>query len=154
MIDFIIGILKRIFMNPETTNKVTEDTNINQKKIIARTETDLGIPTIVSGFNTYVATQDIDYQKSGTNNYTYDTFLDFHYTIDTFQVRPTNYCQLNTSTGKMTVEYSVTMQSFVNPNGNFVQLIYSLGTGEVPTSVNFKSFGLLYSTSVTEDLLW
>lgn len=138
----------------ETTNRTTEDTNVAQKKIVSRIEDDMGTPTTVSGFNTYNVTHELGYQKSGTNNYAFDTFLDYHVTAFDFWVRPTNYCQLNPGTGKMTVEYIATMSSYVNPNGNFVQINYILGTGETPFAINFKSYGLIYSTSITEDSIW
>lgn len=141
-------------MNNETTNRKFEDTNVAQKKIIARTEDDMGTPVTVSGFNTYNVVRDIDYQQTGTNNYAFDAFLDYHVTAFNFYVRPANYCQLNPTTGKMTVEYIATMSSFADPSGNYVQLTYTLGTGEVPFAINFKSFGILYSTSITEEAIW
>lgn len=141
-------------MNPETTDRVTEDTNILNKKIASRDEIDMGTPTSSGGYYTYSVTVDIPYQKAGTNNYCLDGFLDYHFTAFVFYVRPINHMQINPTTGKVQDEMIATITSHASPAGTSIEVTYRLITTVLPFAINYTTYPILYSTSVTEGSIW
>ena len=141
-------------MNPQTTNRTTEDTNILNKKILSRDGIDMGTPSSSGGYYTYSVTVDIPYQKAGTNNYCLDGFLDYRFTAFVFYVRPINHMQINPTTGKIIDEMIATMNSYVNPQGNFLEVTYRLFTTSQPYAINYTTYPIIYSTSVTEGSIW
>lgn len=142
-------------MNNETTDRTTEDTNIKQQKIIRRDEADPNTPTTEGIYSLYDFDFPIPFVEADAHNYCFSGYFTYNYGVDTFYVRPINHMQINPTTGVILTEaQGFTFSYSAIPNVNSISASQTLLTTEVPISIDFKSYLVLYSTGVTEDSIW
>lgn len=153
MLKWIIELLKRIFMQPETTDKTTENTNVDEKKILSRA-TIATTETLGAYWKNYNATESVTYLKTGTNNYCIEGYFGSLYaSYAVIDLTPLNHIEVNTATGTMGVECLATESSIVNPAGNFVYITYAYKTVGVAFT-NMKAYRIIYATAVTQSSIW
>lgn len=153
MLKWIIELLKRIFMNNETTDRTTEDTNVDEKKIVSRSTTSL-TKTTGAYFSSYDNTEYIYVQKADDNTYTLDGYFGKSYEVgDVVILRPFNYIAVSIDTGKILSEGLATMNSFFNVTRDIVSVTYRYQSTDGALT-DFNAYRLLYSTKITEDIIW
>lgn len=140
-------------MNPETTDRTTEDTNVSEKKILSRATIDT-TETLGAYWKSYEGQEYITYLKTGNNNYCIEGYFgNLFGSYATIDLVPLNHIEVNSATGKMGIECLATENSFVNPEGNFVNIAYRYMT--VGTALaNLKAYRVAYSTAVTQSSIW
>ena len=140
-------------MNPETTDRITEDTNVSEKKILSRATIDL-TRTTGAYFYDHSGSEYITYLKTGNNNYCIEGYFGKSYTMgDVVILRPLNYMAVSIDTGKMLAEGLATENSFINPEGNFVNIAYRYLTTDSGLT-DMKAYRVAYSTAVTQSSIW
>lgn len=153
MLKWIIELLKRIFMQPESTDRTTEDTNVDEKKILSRAVIDT-TKTTGAYWKEYNGQENITYLQTGTNNYCIEGCFGRKLTGSAQIILiPLNTIGLDPSTGKVVEEGLATENSFVNPEGNFVNIAYRyMTTSSVVEDIN--AYRIAYATAVTQSSIW
>lgn len=154
MLKWIIELLKRIFMNPETTDRTTEDTNVNEKKVVSRVQEEVPFFSSGSGYYSYFATLQVPYQKAGTNDYCYDGFYQFHFSADVMYVRPCNYMEVDTSTGKLKTASITDVYQNIYLGLDVINSDISVYTSQQPFALPTQGFIVYYSTSISNNTIW
>lgn len=158
MLKWIIELLKRIFMNPETTDKTTEDTNVQQKKVLVRGSINLGNPTITGSYYDLYNTSVITYQKAGNNNYTVDCYLNA--TINdasSYVIYPANHCLVYVTTGAIHTASKVIVTSSIGDTGggvlgNILNIVVQANTLQpIYAGTNWIAYYLIYSARFSSD---
>lgn len=151
MIKWIIELLKRIFMQPETTDRLTEDTNVNEKKILNRKTLDTTVDTGDAYWTFYENFEDITYAKAGNNTYLLEGYYGKSYGGDAVILRPLNQIVVSIDTGKMLQEgYSAVQDS----GAGFVTLNMFLSIASPGVEyTGTKIYRIIYTTKITEDTL-
>lgn len=140
-------------MNPETTDKTTENTNVDEKKLLSR-NTIATTETIGAYWKSYDAQEYIPYLKTGSNNYC----IEGYYAVDFTDYAQLDLVPLNSMTvhavdGVMAEECLATENSFINPENNIINIAYRIRrTDASPTTLD--AFRLAYSTAVTQSSIW
>lgn len=154
MIKWIIEILKRIFMQPQTTDRTTEDTNVREKKVVTRTDTVVPLYSTVGSYKYYYVELQIPYQKAGVNDYARDTFYQFHFSAFVMHIRPINYMEVDTSTGNIKTMGNSAMFSSVYYGTDTIQVWYYIYTTQAVYALPIEAFDVLYSTSLSNNTIW
>lgn len=153
MLKWIIELLKRIFMQPESTDRTTEDTNVDEKKILSKATIDT-TKTAGAYFYSHDGQENITYLKTGNNNYCIEGYFGKSYTVgDVVILRPLNHINVSIDTGKILEEGVATENSFVNPEGNFVNIAYRYMTTDSGLT-DIKAYRIAYATAVTKSSIW
>jgi hypothetical protein len=154
VIDFIIGILKRIFMNPETTNKVTEDTNVKDKAILSKAQLST-VESTGAYWLSYSSTESIKYQKADNNTYMVEGYFSQSFNgVPYLEVYPLNTMILRLDTYNMFSEGIATQQSFVDPSGNYLEIFFRWNYLGAAGVYQFFANRILYATRVTDEVIW
>lgn len=155
MLKWIIEILKRIFMNPETTDRTTENTNVDEKKVLSK---DRIATTETSGayWLSFDATETVKYQNTDANTYCIDGYYSQTNIAGdpTLEVYPLNTMILRLDTYNLFEQGLATMSSAVDPNGNHLYFTYRWQYQAAANTFRVYVNRVLYATKVTEAQIW
>lgn len=141
-------------MKPESTNRTTENTNNQQKKVVSRGGINLGDADLVSSYYSYSDFADIKYQITDNNNYSFDAFLNAKISADGYLLYPANQCIVSVPTGTIHTAGQLYIYSGIDDiGGGQLGNILSIATTRVTQTESFGdwiSYYLIYSTRITE----
>lgn len=141
-------------MQPETTDRLTGDTNVSEKKIVSRIQTEVPLFSTVGSYKYYYVERQVPYQKADTNDYARDTFYQFNFSAFVNYVRPINFMEVDTSTGNIKTIGSSAMFSSVYYGTNTIQVSYFIYTTVAPFFFANQAFDVIYSTSLSANTIW
>lgn len=139
-------------MQPETTDRLTEDTNVNNKRILNRKTNSTSLDAGDAYWDFYESSEDLNYAKAENNTYCLEGYFGNLYgSYATITLLPLNHMEIDTSTGKMALEGYATTQ---DTGSGFVTLdIFLSAAKSVVDFENLKIYRILYTTKITEEAL-
>lgn len=133
-------------MNPETTNRTFEDTNISEKKITDRGMTSLGTPVTSGVYELYTATRTVEHILASSKPIV-DCYVNYNFaSVATQYVFPGNSPILNPITGTM---YSSANYS-ISGSGGSLLITQTFSTLD-PADADWNMFDVVYSSKITQD---
>lgn len=141
-------------MQPETTDRLTEDTNVAQKKIVSRIQTEVPLFSTVGSYKYYYTELQIPYQSAGTNDYARDTFYQFNFSAFVNYVRPINFVEVDTSTNAVKTVGNSAMFSSPYYGRDTIQVWYFIYTTQAVFNFANQAFDLIYSSSISNNTIW
>jgi len=154
MLKWIIELLKRIFMNNETTDRTTEDTNVDEKKVVSRLDTTVPLYNTVGSYKYYYIERQVPYQKAGTNDYARDTFYQFHFSAFIMYIRPINFMEVDTTSGNIKTIGNSAMFSSAYYGVDTIQMWYFIYTTQATFALPIQAFDVIYSSSLSNNTIW
>lgn len=147
-------------MQPESTDRTTEDTNVDEKKVIVRDNMALTVTATSGGYYSVYGTDRQNYILTGNNSYNFDLFVNYSYTdASSYIIQPGSSMILDIFTGNVQQAIVYYISSSIDDVGggrlgNVLDITISGNTirpGYVGT--DWRAFYLLYSAKVTDETI-
>lgn len=147
-------------MQPETTDRITEDTNVDEKKVVVRDNMALTVTATSGGYYSVYGSSRQKYILTGNNSYNFDLFVNYTYVdANSYTIQPGNSMILDISTGAVQQAIIYYISSAIDDIGggrlgNVLDIVVTGNTVRPGfTGTNWSAYYLLYSTKVTDETI-